>query len=219
MCIFKKENFKEAKKANALVGAGIATIILSILLPIIIRPYENLMPVFTSAQLSISAVGLILVIVALGFTMEEFQKSMAKPQIKVAFNEAGEQQATLTYEGGQLKPALPSLWLINEGSAVGRYFQIDFIIPENIGKQSGYTYIARDDGKYIISYTNDGEYTLFVSKPYSDPNIRFSPAIDTKKCAEADEDSFEIKYRIYGDWAETQEGKLKVNINKLQESS
>jgi hypothetical protein len=29
------------------------------------------------------------------------------------------------------------------------------------------------------------------------------------------EDSFGIKYRIYGDWAETQEGKLKVNINKF----
>lgn len=215
MCIFKKENFKEAKKANALVGAGIATIILSILLPIIIRPCENLMPVFTSAQLSISAVGLILVIVALCFTMEAFQKSMAKPWIKVAFNERGEQQATLIYRGGQLTTELPSLWLINKGNAVARYFQIDFIIPENIGKQSRYTHIARDDGKYIISYTNDGKYTLFVNKPYLDPNIVFSAAIDTNKCMKINEDSFEIKYRIYGDWAETQEGKLKVNINKL----
>lgn len=224
MCVFKKENFKEAKKANALVGAGIATIILSILLPIIIPPPpENLMPIFTWAQpwaqLSISAVGLILVIVALGFAMEEFQKSMAKPRIKVAFNEKGEQQATLTYKGGHLTGGLPSLWLINKGNAVARYFQIDLIIPENIGKQSKYISIVRDDGNYIISYTNDGKYTLFVNKPYLDPNIIFSAAIDNNKCMKINEDSFEIKCQIYGDWAETQEGKLRVNINKLQESS
>ena len=90
MFLFKKDKFKEAKKANVLVGVGIATIILSIIIPIIIKPCENIMPIFTSAQLAISAVGLILVIVALCFTMEEFQKSMAKPRIKVAFNEKGE---------------------------------------------------------------------------------------------------------------------------------
>jgi hypothetical protein len=223
MCLFKKENFKEAKKANALVGAGIATIILSILLPIIIRPCENLMPVFTSAQLAISAVGLILVIVALCFTMEEFQKSMAKPRIKVAFNEKREQQATLTYKDG--KPSgLPALWLINEGNAISRYFQIDFIIPENIGKPSvsnflliPYVSFVKDDGEYILSYTNDGRYTLFVNRPYREPNTRFPDAIDSNKCIEVYKDSFEIKYRIYGDWGEPQEGKLKVNINKQQE--
>ena len=216
MCLFKEENFKEAKKANALVGAGIVTIILSILLPLIIGPSENLIPVFTWAQFSISAVGFVLVIAALCFTMESFQKSMARPRIKVAFNENGEQRATLIHKDGNLTmDRLPSLWLINEGNAVARYFQIDFIIPENIGKQSEYTHIARDEGDYIISYANDGKYTLFVNKPYLDPNIVYSNAVDTNKCMRISEDSFEIKYRIYGDWAETQEGKLRVNINKL----
>ena len=179
MCLFKKENFKEAKKANALVGAGIATIILSILLPIIIRPDENLIPVFTTAQLSISAVGLILVVVALCFTMEGFQKSMAKPRIKVAFNEKGEQQATLTCKDGALS-GQPQLWLINEGNAISRYFQIDFTIPEHIGKQSTYIPIARNDGKYVVSNTNDGRYTLFVNRPHFDPEMHFWVAIDRK---------------------------------------
>lgn len=219
MRVFKKENFKEARKANALVGAGIATIILSILLPIIFRPCENLMPVFTTAQLSISAVGLILVIVALGFTMEAFQKSMAKPRIKVAFSEKGGQQVTFTYKDGILTSGILALWLINEGTAIARCFQIDFIIPENIGKQSQDKSIARDDGKYILSYTNDGKYTLFVNKPYLDPNIGLTAALDNSKRMMVKEDSFEIKYRIYGDWAETQEGKLKVNIKKLQGDS
>jgi len=212
MCLFKKENFQEAKKANVLVGAGIFTIILSILLPIIIRPSENLIPVFTAAQLSISAVGLILIIVALCFTMEAFQKSMAKPFIKVAFNKRGDQQTTITYKEGKLINGLPHPWIINEGNAISGYFQIDFIIPEHIGKQSKYVTIARDDGKYIISNTNNGEYTLFVNKPYLDPHMLLYAAIDTKKCIEVD--SFEIKYRIYGDWAKIQEGILKVKINK-----
>ena len=214
MCLFKEEEFKEAKKLNSLVAGGIIAIALAIGLPFIPNPGTDLLPKFTLAQLAISAIGFIVILVALCYTIVQFGKSMAKPLIKVAFNEKGEQQATLIYKG-ELTAGLPSLWLINKGNAVARYFQIDFIIPENIGKQSQHISIVRDDGKYIISYTNDGKYTLFVNKPYLDPNIVFSAAIDTNKCIKIHEDSFEIKYRIYGDWAETQEGKLKVNINKL----
>ncbi len=217
MCLFKDEEFKEAKKLNRLVAGGIIAIALAIGLPFISNPGTDLLPKFTLAQLAISAVGFIVILVALCYTIVQFRKSMAKPIIKVAFNERGEQHATVIYKDGKLTAVLPSLWLINKGNAVARYFQIDFIIPENIGKQSKNISIVRDDGKYIISYTNDGKYTLFVNKPYLDPNIVFSAAIDTNKCIKVNEDSFEIKYRIYGDWAETQEGKLKVNINKQQE--
>lgn len=214
MCLFKEEEFKEAKKLNSLVAGGIIAIALAIGLPFISNPGTDLLPKFTLAQLAISAIGFIVILVALCYTIVQFRKSMARPRIKVAFNEKGEQQATLIYKG-KLTAGLPSLWLINKGNAVARYFQIDFIIPENIGKQSKDISIVRDDGKYIISYTNDGKYTLFVNKPYLDPNIVFYAAVDRNKCMKVNEDSFEIKYRIYGDWAETQEGKLKVNINKL----
>jgi len=214
MCLFKEEEFKEAKKLNSLVAGGIIAIALAIGLPFISNPGTDLLPKFTLAQLAISAIGFIVILVALCYTIVQFRKSMARPRIKVAFNEKGEQQAALIYKG-KLTAGLPSLWLINKGNAVARYFQIDFIIPENIGKQSKDISIARDDGKYIISYTNDGKYTLFVNKPYLDPNIVFYAAVDRNKCMKVNEDSFEIKYRIYGDWAETQEGKLKVNINKL----
>jgi hypothetical protein len=151
------------------------------------------------------------IIYTLYFTSAQFRKSMAKPLIKVSFNEQGDQQVTLTCRDGALS-GQPQLWLINQGNAISRYFQIDFIIPENIGKQLTSIPIARRDGKYVVSNTNDGKYTLFVNRPHFDPNIIFWAAIDTKKCIEVD--SFEIEYRIYGDWAETQEGKLKVNINK-----
>lgn len=215
MCLFKEEDFKEAKKLNSLIAGGIIAIALAIGLPFISNPGTDLLPKFTLAQLAISAIGFIVILVTLCYTLFQFRKSMAKPLIRMAFNEKGEQQAALIYKGGKLTTGLPSIWLINKGNAVARYFQIDFIVPENIGKQSQYISIIRGDGRYVISYTNDGKYTLFVNKPYLDPNIVVSAAIDTNKCMKVNGDSFEIKYRIYGDWAQIQEGKLKININKL----
>ncbi len=195
----------------AIIGV-LVVMALAIGLPFFSRPCENLLPNFALSQLALSAVAFFVVFVALVLTIFQFRKSMARPLIKVAFNEKGQQHTTLIYKNGKITAELLPLWLINKGNAVARYFQIDFIIPENIGKQSRYKPIARDNGRYIMPCTNDGAYTLFVNKPHLGPNI--SIAIDYKKCIQINEDSFEIKYRIYGDWAETQKGKLKVNINK-----
>ena len=224
MCLFRKKNFKEANKANALVGAGIITIILSVLLPIIIRPCENLMPVFSSAQLAISAIGLILVIVALGYTMEQFQKSMAKPKIKVAFNEKGEQEANLTYINNN-PCGLPPLWIINEGNAISRFFQIDIIILNNIVNDKGknllldipHISLEEFDNDYILSYKNEGKHTLFIHKPYNDTNFILDFGLDYKKCIESYKKDFILKYNIYGDWGEPQEGELKLIIDKQKE--
>lgn len=195
----------------AIIGV-LVVIALAIGLPFFSRPCENLLPNFALSQLALSAVAFFVVFVALVLTIFQFRKSMARPLIKVAFNEKGQQHTTLIYKNGKITAELLPLWLINKGNAVARYFQIDFIIPENIGKQSRYKPIAKDNGRYIMPCTNDGAYTLFVNKPHLGPNI--SIAIDYEKCIQINEDSFEIKYRIYGDWAETQKGKLKVNINK-----
>jgi hypothetical protein len=184
----------------------------------------NFLETMTFAQVVFSVLMLLFVIYTLYAALTQLRKSMAKPRIKVAFNEKGEQQATLTYKDG--KPSgLPALWLINEGNAISRYFQIDFIIPENIGKPSvsnflliPYVSFVKDDGEYILSYTNDGRYTLFVNRPYRDPNMIFSAAIDASKCIEVYKGSFKIEYRIYGDWAETQKETLKVYI-KQQEAT
>jgi hypothetical protein len=168
----------------------------------------------TYAQAIFSALALAFIIYTLYVSLIQLKKSMAKPLIKVAFNKDGEQQATLIYKDGQFKTGLPHPWLINKGNAVARYFQIDFIIPENIGKPSAYVPLSKDDGNYILSYISEGRYTLFVNRPYSDPNMLFSSAFNPSKCIELNEPSFKIKYKVYGDWAETQEGDLKVNINK-----
>ena len=217
MCLFRKEYFNEAKRLNGIVAAGIIAMVLAMAWPFIYNlrdPGTDELQRFASAQLGVSAIGFVIILLTLCLVMVQVRKSMAKPRIRAAFNRGGDQQATLIYKDGNLITGLPSIWLINEGNVVARYFQIDFIIPGNIGKQSRYTHIARDDSEYILPYVNDGKYTLFVNQNL-DSGFRLDAAIDTKKCAEADEDNFGIKYRIYGDWAETEEGKLKVNINKL----
>ena len=204
--------FKKNEYIIVIVGAIIA-VGLAIGLPFVTQPGAQLMPKLTLSQLALSAGALFLMSVALYLTIVQVRKSMAKPIIKVSFNAQGKQQGTLIYRDAR-SSELPNLWIINEGNAIARYFQIDFIIPENIWRESfnQYVHCVKDNGNYTLSYTNEGRYTLFVNKPYLDPNIVFSAAIDASKCIEVYKDSFEIKYRIYGDWAETQEGALKVLI-------
>ncbi len=211
-------------------GVAIIVILSILLLPFILR----LLPFFSelsyseilgTQQLYFSAVAFSVIWITLLLTMRLFRKSMAKPHIKVAFNEKREQSFTLTYKDNKATSNLPPLWLINEGNAISQHFQIVVIIPESIiisesiGKRLTYTTITRDNGNCIFSYTNDEDYTLFVHKPKQPQDMDLSIAIDCNECIKVYKDSFTIKYRIYGDWAETQEGTLKVYIKKQQEAS
>jgi len=143
----------------------------------------------------------------------QLRKSMAKPLIKVAFNEKGEQSFTLTYKDNLPTNNLPILWLINEGNAITRYFQIDLIIPESVAKTSAYN-MVKNNGNYIFSYINDADHTLFVKRPQKFQNLNLSTLIDDHKCIKSSEKSFLLKYRIYGDWAETQKGELTLRIQE-----
>jgi hypothetical protein len=174
----------------------------------------NFSEMMALAQVTFTILAFGAILYTLYYASGQFRKAMAKPLIKVAFNKEGEQQATLIYKDGQFKTSVPHPCLINKGNAVARYFQIDFTIPANIGNPSAYVPLSKDDENYILSYINEGRYTLFVNRPYSDPNMLFSSAFNPSKCIELNEDSFKIKYKVYGDWAETQEGELKVKINK-----
>jgi hypothetical protein len=213
-----KKQIIQVIQKNWVVFAGIGALVIIVALitsALSLKPGQELLPAYALAELWISALAFLIIWITLIVTIFQFRKSMAKPRIKVAFNKKGGQQATLIYEGGKRINALPTpLCLINEGNAISRYFQIDFIIPENIGKQSKYAPITRDDGNYVISYINDGNFTLFVNKPRPDPNINFAIAIDFDKCIKLNIPSFTVKYKVYGDWAETQEEKLKVICKK-----
>jgi len=161
------------------------------------------------------------VLLNLNATYIQLRKSMAKPNIKVAFTENGEQQKILTFKDNTLEPpTLGSLWLINNGNTVAGYFQIDFIIPEKIGKPGAFwiSFVSMDkkNGEYVLSYTNEKRYTLFVNRPYTDQFLVLPSAIDIKKAFEIYKDGFKIAYKIYGDWGEPQSGELKVILKKQE---
>ena len=202
------------ERVLVIVGA-ILVIGLAIGLPFLSKPSGSLELNFALSQLAFSAVAFFIVFLTLYFTIIQLRKSMAKPRIKVVFNEKGEQQCILTIKNGGAS-GLPSPWLINEGNAISRYFQIDFIIPENIGKQSVYVNITKDKKDYVISNINDGRFTLFVNRPYQDPTMIISAGIDYKKFKEG---NYIIKYKVYGDWAEIQEGELKIVCIKQEDLS
>ena len=201
-----------------LIIGGLISII-AVASPFFINPSNDVSINWARSQVTLSAIAFPAIFYAFYSTAIQLRKSMAKPRIKVAFNEKGEQQATLIYKDGRLDARLPHPWLINKGNAVARYFQIDFVIPGSVGSPSAYVPMRKDNGDYILTYINEGRYTLFVGRPYFDVNMLFSSAIDINKCRDISGNSFEIEYRVYGDWAETQEGKLKVIINKQQETS
>ena len=176
----------------------------------------TLLEILAFAQFIFSMLAFAAVLYTLYFTSEQFRKSMAKPSITVAFSKDGDQQATITYKDGNLKHGIPCIWMVNKGNSVARYFQIDFLIPDNIFGRSacGYANIVKDGDFHILSYTNEGRFTLFVNRPFSDPNMIFSLAFDKDKVFKYYKDSYEIKYRVYGNWLEPQEGALKININR-----
>ena len=205
-----------------IIGSTIL-IVLAIVLPITSLFELDLLETVGMIQLRLSAVAFLVIFVTLILTIRQFRQSMAKPKIKVAFNENGEQSFNLTYKDNKATTDLPPLWIINEGNAISQHFQIDVIIPESIinpeiiGKRLTYTTITRDNGNCIFSYTNDEGYTLFVNKPKQPQDMNLSIAIDMNKCIKVSEDVHKIKYRIYGDWAETQEGELKIKVKKQRE--
>jgi len=203
----------------ALVGSVIV-VALAIILPVITMRNYPLPDRFALARLALQAAAFPAIFLALYFNLVQLRKSIAKPLIKVAFNERGEQSFTLTYKDNESTSNLPPLWLINDGKAISQHFQIVVIIPESIvipdsiGKILTYTRITRDNGNCIFSYTNDEDYTLFVHKPKQPQDMNLSIAIDNHKCMKLPKNNFKLRYYIYGDWAETQEGELTVKILK-----
>lgn len=175
----------------------------------------NFLETMTFAQVVFSVLMLLFVIYTLYAALTQLRKSMAKPQLKVSFNEQGEQSFTLTYKDNLPTNNLPILWLINEGNAITRYFQIDLIIPESIAKTSVHNMVKNKSNYYIFSYINDADYTLFVKRPQEFQRLNLSTLIDDHKCIKSSEKNFPLKYRIYGDWAETQKGELTIRIQEV----
>jgi hypothetical protein len=222
----RKAIFTKIKNARANVTVIYLTVIIIIFVVTGILTVINCLDysqMIATAGLLFAVAAFSAVILNLNATYKQLRKAMAKPEIKLAFNKNGEQQIIVNYDDKNIG-GLPRLWLINEGNKITRFFQIDIKIPENIGnydvnKYPHYTeYISfnKFDDHFILSYKNEGKYTLFVNKPHIISLWFLDKAIDLKKCIEIYIDQFILEYTVYGDWDESLGGKLKIILKKQE---
>jgi len=191
--------------------AAVVLITLAVILPLYLADLNKV----GLMQLTMSGVAFLILFITFLITIYQFRKFNAKPKIKVAFNEEGEQSFTLTYKDNKPAPSLPLMSLINDGNAIARCFQIDFVIPKSVSKDKLTTKDSYGNG--IYTYINDEKKPLFVKKPSKPVNLSITYGIDNRKYLKYTKPSFTVKYRIYGDWNEIQEGKLTIRIQKQKE--
>ncbi len=181
---------------------------------------------FSAMQLFLSTVAFAGIFIALMVAIAQFRKSMAKPQLKLFFskdnNEFGEDSKTsmeVNVYKDKYREVQLYLWIKNIGNSVATTFQIDIEVPSIFDptnfntKQGNLPSKLTDNGNIRIYTRYNTKKICFVNKPeYIDDSIILglhSDKYDKYK------NEYDIHYRVFGDWAETQEGKLKVNINKL----
>ena len=208
-----------------IIGASVI-IFLAIFLPLERSPQPNFLETVGIIQLSISAVAFLVIWITLLLTMRQFRKSMAKPQLRVAFSKEGTTEVSINIRRDKNDDYNLYLWIINDGNAVTRLFQLDFEIPDIFdpklkgsigGRFLPYETIrptsngdASKDTR-IISFYNDWDFCVFVNSPVEFLTLSLK---SLPQNYEDYEEEYEIRYRVYGDWAETQEGKLKIICKK-----
>ena len=222
--------FKKNEYIIVIIGAIIA-VGLAIGLPFVTQPSQQLVPKLTLSQLALSAAALFIMSVALYLTIVQVRRSMAKPKLEVIFSETGKPETTIEISR-DIKQDIESkeelrLSILNTGNAITSFFQIDFSLPSIYRPETanwaqlirGVPFtsltskfeIPKDER--VVSIYNNRQLTCFVNKFTEIPSLTIRILPENIK----EYTNIEIKYRIFGDWAETQEGKLKVICKKKQE--
>jgi len=183
----------------------------------------DLLESFTFAQLFFSIIAFFTIWVTLYFAIAQFQKAMAKPQLKVAFSADGKAGTEIIITKSKDLTQRSDLWVINTGNAITKLFQVDFDLPGIFNPRftpstevgHGILGVASRNsptkGNVIISFCSYEKVYCFVGNPAQIHSL----CLETyPQNYEKYPEQFKIKYRIFGDWAEKQEGELTVSCNK-----
>ena len=177
-------------------------------------------------RLFLNAVAFPGAVIALMVAIAQFRKSMAKPRLKIAFSEDEKTEAAIYISKDKDDKSSLNLWIINTGNAVTKLFQIDFEIPNIFdpgpNRLIGGRFLQNQiispssngdasEETRILSFCNDVDFCVFVNCPVKFLTLSLQSILQRY---EDYEEEYEIRYRVYGDWAETQEGKLKVICTK-----
>ena len=174
-------------------------------------------------QSILTTVSAIAVVFTLIYATVHFRRAIAKPDLRITFDEEGsiEKDITIPAEGNS-KPSI-DLVITNEGDAVASIFQVDLIMPSIYKAQLPNFYQNRygqhvtlskidQDNIRIVSICNNG-MPFFVKKP-----IKLAYYLLDLNASDSQQYSndFEIKYKVFGSWAERQEGSLKVRCMQVK---
>jgi hypothetical protein len=178
---------------------------------------------------TIAVAGLIFTILAFTAVMyslyavfAQLRKSMAKPKLKVAFTEQGKTETTIIITQDKKEIHQLNLYIINSGNAITKLFQVEFEIPISLKPSFSRTVVnntppyipdrlSSNKGKRIFPLCDDGNYCVFINSPCEFHRLTLH---SEPSSYEEYENEYEIHYTVFGDWSETQEGTLKVKINK-----
>jgi len=207
-------------KANCeriLVILGALIIIaLTIGLSLYSNPNEKLLPSFSLAQLTLSAVAFFAIFITLYFTIVQFRKAMAKPKLEVTFTTTSNSECAINILPKKEDKKHLRLSVINKGNAITDLFQIDFDIPEifnpTINSNTVNSVHHHKNGvNRMVSFLNKHEYVCFVTPPTPIPSL----VLETH---DIDYDKYPnhlvIPYKVFGYWSKPCEGKLKIIFNK-----
>ncbi|MFC2021732.1 hypothetical protein ACFLTR_00730, partial [Chloroflexota bacterium] len=176
-------------------------------------------------QLILSAIAFIGVFIALMIAFAQFRKSMAKPDLKLVFNEKGDTETDINVSRINEMLNSKELWVINKGNAIAELFQIELEMPKIYYPQfSSFTgrrelmlrgttpeQAITDKDKVVVSIYNTRQIPCFVNSPVQ---LTSHLSLKTNNQLYDEYKDFKIRYRIFGDWNEVQAGELRVKCNK-----
>ena len=206
--------------------SGLVVLIIVILLILLLPPFLfefNYLETLGTQQLYFSIVAFAVIWITLLLTIRQFRKSMAKPQLKVAFSADGKAGTEIIITKSKDLTQSPGLWVINTGNAITKLFQVDFDLPAIFSPRftpltevgHGIPQVASRNsptkGNVIISFCSYEKIYCFVGNPAQIHSLHLETYPQNY---EKYPEQFKIKYRIFGDWAEKQEGELTVSCKK-----
>ncbi len=179
-------------------------------------PFEQAQ--YTKFQSMLAVISAIAVIFTLIYATIQFRRTIAKPKIRINFDEKGKTEGNITIPEKDRSQSILDLFITNMGDAVAYIFQIDLEIPRLYHPEMPSLYDPKfkehitinqsnkNNDIQLVSICNNG-MPFFVNRPTKILYLSFILNATDSNQYSAD---FEIQYKIYGSWAESQQGKLKV---------
>jgi len=183
------------------------------------KPNEILVR-YANAQLAFSAVTIMGIVFTLLYATHQFRRSLAKPDIKLTFDETGATKKFMDLEEQQNKDLLIPIYAYNGGNKVASIYQIELKVPNVF---ESYLIRAQEDDRldgksigdpntFTVYFNSENKlaYTSFVDKYVAIGKLRLRKGSGAKlKSANR-----KITYTIFGDWPESQEGSLLFELRE-----